>query len=224
MSASAPAGAGAPKRKRRSTQEYSLKAREGWVKRRAEARAAKTRAALAPAHIAPRTFKEATGVYLKEYCTREGIAQQYCNKEAKAAAKAATEKYAHWLLHTAAACAAARRAARNKLRGKGTEDADASNDERMSRSLSLSGKARKARKAHDEDSEADDDSDGLQTVTCADINRAADILREIPHVEDVLVAPKVYRGVASAFVHEEADGNANRSVNQFLLEPVAPFL
>ena len=84
--------------------------------------------------------------------------------------------------------------------------------------------ARKARKAHDEDSEADDDSDGLQTVTCADINRAADILREIPHVEDVLVAPKVYRGVASAFVHEEADGNANRSVNQFLLEPVAPFL
>ena len=109
------------KRKRRSTQEYSLKAREGWAKRRARAEAVKKRDVLAPVYIAPRTFKQATGVFLKEYCAREGIAQQYCTKEAKAAAKAATEKYAHWLMHTAAACAAARKDAGGTPGGMGLE-------------------------------------------------------------------------------------------------------
>eukprot|EP00946_MAST-07B_sp_MAST-7B-sp1_P004880 g4880.t1 len=64
-----------------------------------------------------------------------------------------------------------------------------------------------------------EDNDSCRDVTLEDITLAEEILREVPHAEDILVQPKSSRGVSAAFVHIEANGNANRVINGFLLEP-----
>lgn len=140
--------------------------------------------------IAPRQFDE----LMLRGCRPFDDKRVSFDRQAKKRMIEATELYAHWLLHTSAACAGER-----GLNGDST-----SFPKRTKNHACSEEKIEKPR----------------HTLALQDVNRAASLLSNIPRIESILTEQHVKTlTVSEAFLHRNTDFNKSTlGVNQFLLD------